>query len=77
MARHLVAEGELVGRTRADLVGLLGPPSGVERSGELEWHLGERAGPTPIGLLLNYDEFLLVILDERGLCRVACIEGWD
>jgi len=75
MARQLVAEGMLVGRTQAELGELLGPPVRVSFTDALGWYLGERAEPT--GLMWNYDEYLLVYLDERGQCREATIGGRD
>jgi hypothetical protein len=69
MAAHLAGRGELLGHTRAEVVGRLGPPTAERWPGMLEWDLGERQGGSM--LLGNYDEFLLVTLDEREVCRSA------
>lgn len=75
MARHLLACGELAGRSRTEMVNLLGPPMGAGDPCVLEWHLGERQEPT--GWMWNYDEYLRVDLDGRGLCGKAVIWSKD
>lgn len=75
MARQLVTDRELVGRTRVELEELLGPTSADSLPGTGEWPLGERADPT--GWMWNYDEFLLARFDERGVCQEVFIWSRD
>jgi hypothetical protein len=74
MAYHMARNGELVGRTRDELVTQLGPPS-AERNRGMEWFLGERESSA--SMMFPYREFLGVVLDERGICVEAAVSWRD
>jgi hypothetical protein len=74
MARQMIADGELVGLSRAEIVDRLGQPS--EKHGDtLHWYLGQREDPT--GYMWNYEEYLVVSFDARPNCQTAIIIGRD
>jgi hypothetical protein len=75
MARQLTAGEELIGKSRAEITQLLGPPLEGATDNRLEWFLGERESPA--SLMFPYEEYLIVTLDDRGVCQRAEIFNRD
>ena len=75
MARQLVASGELIGTSRDDIIGRLGPPLDGATAGQLEWFLGPRRSGS--SMMWDYQGYLVVLLDGEGRCREASMFNRD
>jgi hypothetical protein len=75
MARHMIASGELIGLSEEDITARLGLPGGWSSETCLRWYLGKRQSGA--SMMWDYEEYLAVILDERGVCTGAAIDSRD
>jgi hypothetical protein len=78
LARRLVAEGALIGRTRAQLVHDLSTPD-IENDPPSRFSLGWFTGTRPSGapMLYPYEEYLVVELDGNDKVVDASIQHVD
>ncbi len=75
MARHLIENRDLVGRSKDYLLTQLGATLTNSTGGRLEWYLGRRKSGA--SLMWDYGGYLVVTLNDRGECEKAYIYERD